>query len=113
MLVIYHNPRCQKSRKAISILEDAGEKFEVVYYLDHPPSVEELTEVVRKLGGDAFELVRKEEQIFRDEYMGKEFSNEEWIEIMVKNPILIQRPVVIVDDRAVIGRPPEKIKELL
>jgi len=113
MLTIYHNPRCRKSREALEIMEKAGKKFEVVYYLDNTPSVAELTEVVEKLGGEAFDLVRKEEQIFKDEYRGKEFSNEEWIEIMIANPILIQRPVVFDDKKAVIGRPPEDVKELL
>lgn len=110
---IYHNPRCQKSRQALQILQDAEVEFQIRKYLDQPPSKTELEAIVKKLDIAPVALVRKSEKIYTDHYKGKELTDEEWIEAMVQNPKLIQRPIVIDGDRAVIGRPPENVRDLL
>lgn len=109
---IYHNPRCQKSRQTLKILQDARVDFEIRKYLDNPPTKGELKIVLEKLGISPQALIRKEEQIFKNEYLGKNLTADEWIEVMVRHPKLIQRPIVIDGDRAVLGRPPENVREL-
>ncbi|MCV9389428.1 arsenate reductase (glutaredoxin) [Reichenbachiella ulvae] len=113
MTKIYHNPRCQKSRQALSILEEKKEEFEIIEYLKTPPSQEELKGLIQMLGITAEDLLRKGEKIFKEEFKGKALSEDEWIEAMVNNPKLIERPIVIKGDKAVIGRPPEKVIEIL
>ncbi|MCT4665474.1 MAG: arsenate reductase (glutaredoxin) [Flavobacteriales bacterium] len=110
---IYHNPRCSKSRNTLAILEEKGADFSVVKYLDTPPSKKEIEDILKKLGIPAKDLVRKTEDIFKKELKGKEFSVEEWIDWMVKNPKLIERPIVVSGNKAVIGRPPENVLEIL
>ena len=110
---IYHNPRCQKSRQTLKILQDAEVEFQIRKYLDHPPSKAELEAIVKKLDIAPAALVRTSEKLYTDHYKGKELTDEEWIEAMVQNPKLIQRPIVIDGDRAVIGRPPENVRDLL
>ncbi|WP_040497619.1 arsenate reductase (glutaredoxin) [Fulvivirga imtechensis] len=113
MLTIYHNPRCSKSRQALQIIEDSGAMVEVVEYLKTPPSNESLRKVIGQLGIKPEELVRKGEAIYKERYKGKKLSDDEWIEAMVENPVLIERPIVIKEGKAVLGRPPENVKELL
>ncbi len=110
---IYHNNRCSKSRNGLKYLQDKGIEPTVVKYLDEGVSVEELTDVLQKLGMKPMELMRTKEEIFRKEYKGRELSDEEWVEVMVNNPKLIERPVVVKGDKAVLARPTEKIDELL
>jgi len=113
MLTIYHNPRCRKSRETLQIIEDAGEMVQVVEYLKIPPSREELANIVEMLGIQPEALVRKGEAIFKENYKGKSFSDDEWLDILANNPKLIERPIVVKDSRAVIGRPPENVLELI
>ena len=113
MIKIYHNPRCRKSREGLELLEKSGEEFEVVNYLDEPLSKGELKEIIGYLGISPEELVRKNETIWKENYKGKSLSDEEVIEAMVENPKLIERPIVVKGTRAVIGRPAEKISNLL
>ena len=110
---IYHNPRCGKSRNTLAILNEKGVDVEIVEYLKDTPSKSELESVIAKLGIKPFDLIRKGETVFRDEYKGKELSDSEWIDAMVSNPILIERPIVVKNDKAVIGRPPENVLNLL
>lgn len=110
---IYHNPRCSKSRQTLSILEDSGAKPEIIKYLDNPPTKAELKKIVTMLGIKPLELVRKNESVFKEKFRGKELDDEEWIETMVRYPKLIQRPIVVTGNRAVIGRPPENVHDLL
>ncbi|MGH8175551.1 MAG: arsenate reductase (glutaredoxin) [Steroidobacter sp.] len=110
---IYHNPKCTKSRAALALLEERGLKPEVIEYLKTPPSSAELREVVRRLGIRPKELVRKGEEIYKEKYAGKTLSDAQWIEAMVRDPILIERPIVITGERAAIGRPTENVQELL
>lgn len=110
---IYHNPRCRKSRETLSILQDSEVDFEIRKYLDDPPTKEELTAVLEKLDIRPLTLIRKREDVFKNQYQGKDLSDEEWIEVLVAHPRLIERPIVIKGDRAIIGRPPENVRELL
>ena len=110
---IYHNPRCQKSRETLQILQEAGKDVEIIEYLKTPPTASELKTIIAQLGIKPEKLIRKGEAIFKENYKGKTFTDEEWIDIMVKNPILIERPIVIKDGKAVLGRPPENVKGLL
>ncbi|MEN7550817.1 arsenate reductase (glutaredoxin) [Rapidithrix thailandica] len=110
---IYHNPRCSKSRQALNILQEKGIELEVVEYLKTPPTKEELTQVLKKLNLSPQEIIRKGEAEFKEHYKGKEFTDEEWIEILVNTPRLIERPIVITEQKAVVARPPEKVSELL
>ena len=110
---IYHNPRCSKSRETLSIIQEAGKKVEIINYLDTPPSDQELKAILSKLGIPAEQLLRKNELVFKEQFSDKSFSEDEWIKIMVKHPKLIERPIVIDGQKAVIGRPPEKVLALL
>ena len=113
MLTIYHNPRCRKSREALTLLQDSGEEINVREYLKEPPSREELKEVLRKLGLHPTQVIRKGESIYKEQFKGREFSQDQWVEIMVANPILIERPIVVRGEKAVLGRPTENISTLL
>lgn len=113
MITIYHNPRCTKSRQTLGLIEEKGRDFVVKEYLKNPPSKAELKEVIKKLGIKPAELIRKGEPDFKDHFKGKNLSDDEWIDAMVKYPKLIERPIVIEDDKAVLGRPPENVLKLL
>ncbi|MCH8535676.1 MAG: arsenate reductase (glutaredoxin) [Flavobacteriaceae bacterium] len=110
---IYHNPRCKKSREGLQILEESGQEFEVIKYLVEVPTQQELKKLLQKLGYQASELVRTNEKVWKENYKGKELTEEEVIEAMVNHPKLIERPIVETSENAIVGRPPEKIKELL
>ncbi|MFC2124853.1 arsenate reductase (glutaredoxin) [Bacteroidota bacterium] len=110
---IYHNPRCRKSREGLQILIDNGIEPEIIEYLDTPPTVSELDKVLKMLGKEPEEIIRKNEDIFKVKFKGKTLKRDEWIQAMVENPKLIERPIVIRDSNAVLGRPPENIKDLL
>ena len=110
---IYHNPRCSKSREGLSILEASKLKFEIIKYLETPTSKEELTEIIKLLGIEPIDLVRKNEVIWKENYKGKSLSNSEVITAMIEHPKLIERPIVINNGKAIIGRPPEIIKTIL
>ncbi len=113
MLQIFHNPRCAKSRETLKILEDSNEFIEVVEYLKTTPSAEELEEIVEKLGIKPEELLRKGEAIYKEKFKGKSLTDDQWLEAMVEYPKLIERPIVIKGNKAIIGRPPEKVLEFL
>lgn len=113
MITIYHNPRCSKSREGLSLLENSGKEFKTVLYIKNELSVKELSDIVKKLNISPIELVRKNESIWKENYKDKNLSDKEIIEIMVKNPKLIERPIVVNENKAVIGRPTEKINEII
>ena len=113
MIKIYHNPRCRKSREGLQIVENSGKEFEIREYLKELPSEEELSSVIDLLKIKPIELVRKNEAIWKENYKGKELSDGEIIKAMSENPKLIERPIVIHNGVAVIGRPPEKIQQIL
>ena len=110
---VYHNPRCSKSRCAIGFLEDANKDFEVVEYLKETPSRQELQSILKKLGMKAVDLIRKGEADYKENFKGKDLSEDEWIDAMLKFPKLIERPIIVLGDKAVVARPTEKINELL
>lgn len=109
---IYYNPKCSKCRYALQKLEDDQKEYTIVEYLKEPLSAEELEVLLGKLGIKAEELIRKTEAIYNEEFKGKNLSEKEWIAAMVKYPNLIQRPVVVKGDKAVIGRELENIDKL-
>lgn len=113
MIKIYHNPRCSKSRETLELLREKGIEPEITEYQKEHPDKAELKAILKKLGIPAIELVRKNEDIFKEKFKGKELSEEQWIEALVEYPVLMERPVVVKDNKAVIGRPPEKVLELL
>ena len=113
MIKIYHNPRCRKSREGLAYLEAAGREFEVIRYLDDPLTPGQISELLKALSLPPIDLVRKNEAVWKSEYKGKELSDAQLIEALSKHPKLIERPIILVGDKAVIGRPAEKIAELL
>jgi len=113
MIKIYHNPRCRKSREGLEILQKSGKNYEVVTYLEDIPSKKELRSILGYLGISAEKLIRKNESVWKENYRGKLLSDEEILDAMISNPKLIERPIVINGNKAVIGRPPETIKEIL
>jgi len=111
---IYHNPRCSKSRQALQLLKDNNIEPEVVKYLESPPDREELERILDLLGLEPRELMRRREKEYKELGLDDpELSRDQLIEAMVEHPRLIERPIVVKDGRAVIGRPPEKVLELL
>tara|TARA_B100000524_G_C23511985_1_gene320910 strand:- start:310 stop:648 length:339 start_codon:yes stop_codon:yes gene_type:complete len=110
---IYHNPRCSKSRQTLVLLQENGVEPDVVLYLDNIMTAGELRGLLAKLGLSPTQLVRKGEAVWKEKYKGKELSDDEVIEAMIANPKLIERPIVVKDQSAVLGRPPENILELI
>jgi arsenate reductase len=113
MITIYHNPRCKKSREGLAILEASGHDFEIVKYLTEVPSEEELKSILKTLNISPIDLVRTQEKIWKDHFKGQSLSDSEIIKALHEHPKLIERPIVINADKAVIGRPPEKIEAIL
>jgi arsenate reductase len=110
---ILHNPRCRKSREGLEILKASNQSFEVVRYLDDPLTEEELKEIIEKLGIRPLELIRKNEAIWKSDYRGKNLDDNALLKAMIAHPKLMERPIVVHGDKAVIGRPPELIRNLL
>ena len=114
-LTIWHNQRCTKSRSALDILTEAGVPFEERRYLDAPPTATELDAVLTALGKDPWEIARLGEPVAKE--LGLKalpHDRAAWIDVLVANPILIERPIVVTaDGRAVLGRPPEAVRDLL
>lgn len=113
MIKIYHNNRCSKSRCGLQILEDSGKEFKVIKYLQNIPTIEELKNIIKLLGIHPIDLVRKNEVIWKEQYKGKNLSDNDVITAMSNNPKLIERPIVINGDKATIGRPPERILDII
>ena len=111
--IIYHNNRCSKSREGLCILEDLGADIEIRDYLLVPPTYEELDNLLKLLKAKPLEIIRQKETIFLEKYAGKTRTRKQWIQVLMKYPILIERPIVVHGDKAIIGRPPSLIKELL
>ncbi len=110
---IFHNPRCQKSRETLALLYEKSCDPDIFLYLDEKLTKALLKQVLKKLGLNAEQLVRKSETIYKEKYKGKSLSDDEWIEAMIEYPKLIERPIVINGDKAALGRPPEKVLEIL
>ena len=113
-VTIYHNPRCSKSRQTLALLEERGIEPEIVEYLKDTPSAEVLANVLKTLGLSACDLMRTGEAVYKDLGLkNADLSEEALIAAMVENPILIERPIVVSGKHAAIGRPPEKVLEIL
>ena len=113
MIQIYHNSRCSKSREYLNLLEHSGVEFEIIKYLETPPTFDELEALIGKLGINPIELIRKKEKLWLENFKNKVFTSKELIQIMVSNPILIERPIVVNGNKAVVARPIEKTSEIL
>jgi len=112
-ITFYHNPRCSKSRNALKLLEDKGIAPEVVLYLETPPDRATLSAIIAKLGIAPHDLIRTGEDIYKSEYKGRQLDDAGWLEAMLTHPKLIERPIAVRGNRAVIGRPPENVLELI
>jgi len=113
-LTLYHNPRCSKSRSALELLEGRGLTPTIVRYLETPPTAAELQDVLNKLGIAPRQLLRTGEDEYRQlDLADSDLSDEQLIEAMVAHPRLIERPILVAGDRATVGRPPEKVLEIL
>jgi arsenate reductase (glutaredoxin) len=113
MITIYHNPRCSKSREGLCFLEEQNVPHKVVKYLDEGVTIEELSNIIEILNIKPIELVRTKEEIWKTNYKDKSLSDQEIIQIMVENPKLIERPIVINGNQGVIARPFSKINEII
>ncbi len=113
MMKIYHNPRCSKSRETLDLIRNAGQDVEVIEYLKTPPTAAELKEILDKLGIKPDQLLRKGEKLYKEGYKDKTLTDDEWIQVMAENPVLIERPIVVKDAQAVIGRPPGNVLRML
>ena len=111
---IYHNPRCSKSRQTLKLIHDAGIDPEIIHYLDSPPSTCELEQILQKLRIEPQELMRKGEAVYKEFGLAsRDLTRQEAIQLLHEHPKLIERPIVVRGDRAVLGRPPENVLELL
>jgi arsenate reductase len=113
MLQILHNPRCGKSRNCLTFYTEKNISFQIINYLDHPLSEEFLGNLVKKLNINPIDLVRQKETIWKENYKNKSLSDQQIINTLVKHPILIERPIVIKGDEAIIGREIEKLKTFI
>lgn len=113
MIQIYHNSRCGKSRNCVTLLENSGKEFEVINYLINPPSFEELSTIIQKLNMMPIELVRQKEKIWINNFKDQKMNNEQIIQAMISNPILIERPIIIKENKAIIGRDLEKAGDFI
>lgn len=112
-VTVYHNPRCTKSRNSLSYLDEKGVSYDVRLYLDDPLSHEELKTLIDKLGISPTDLLRKNEAVFKEEFKGRDLSDDQWIDAMIEFPKLMERPIVVKGSKAVVARPTEKISELV
>ena len=112
MITVWHNNRCRKSREALAWLDERGEEYEIREYLKEVPTKEELIHVLAQLGLKPFDILRKGEKVFKESFKGKDLSDDEWIQAMIDNPKLIERPIVIKDGMAEIARPIENLDKL-
>lgn len=113
MYKIYHNNRCKKSRSGLQYLQDKGVDIEIIEYLKEPLTIVELSTLFAKLEHKPSEMVRKQEAIFKSDFKGKNFTEEEWIRIIAENPKLLHRPIIVHENKAVWGDPVDNIEDIL
>lgn len=113
MIVIYHNPNCSKSRESLEILETTKEDIQIIKYLDQTLDSDKLSKIIKLLKIKPIELIRQDEILWKDNFKELDFTDEELIDVMCNYPQLIERPIIINGDKAVIGRPPTKILDIL
>ena len=112
MYTIYHNPRCSKSRKGLAYLKEKTSDIEVVEYLKEPFTEESFKKVLMQLNKKPHKMIRTHEAIYKSDFKGKNFTDDEWVKIMVENPKLINRPIVVRGNKAVWGNPVDEIDVL-
>ena len=112
-MILYHKTNCSTSLEALRLLKRNKCELEIREYLKDPPTEKELKELIKKLGCKPFDIVRQKEALFKDKFLGKKISDVQWIKILAANPILIERPIVIEGEKAVIGRPPALVLSLV
>lgn len=110
---IYHNPRCSKSRETLKLIKDAGAEVEIVEYLNAIPTKEDLETILMKLNLKPTDILRKGETVYKEKFKNSNFNDDEWIKVMIEYPKLIERPIVIKGNKAILGRPPQNVLELL
>ena len=113
MIKIYHNNRCSKSRCGLKILENSGKDFEIIKYLENVPTKKDLKSLIKMLNIEPIDLVRKNEAIWKSDFKGKDLKREQVINAMLDNPKLIERPIIVNGNKAVVGRPPELILDII
>lgn len=113
MITIYHNPRCGKSREALAFLQNNNLEVEIIKYLEQPLTTEQIKSILEKLNLEPIDIVRTKEKVWIENYKGKSLSNSDIIKALVQNPILIERPIVINNEKATIARIIEKLKNIL
>jgi arsenate reductase len=113
MIQIYHNPRCGKSRNCLAFIEQSNQEFEIIPYLTETPTFDQLKALLSQLNLEPIQLVRTKEKIWIENFKGKTLSNDKIINAMVENPVLIERPIVVKDGKAIIGRDPELVASFL
>ena len=113
MLQIYHNSRCSKSRECLAILENSDAEYQVINYLKELPSATQLKELIKKLNIKPIDMIRRNETIWKENFANKMLDDEQLIEAMVAYPILIERPIVVNGNKAVIARPPSRALEII
>jgi arsenate reductase len=112
-ITIYHNTRCSKSREACSILEEKGVAFDTVEYLKTPLNQTQIKALLKKLNLKAEEIIRRSEPLFKEKFASKKLTEVQWIKTLSQNPILIERPILVKGNKAIIGRPMERVIEIL
>jgi arsenate reductase len=110
---LYHNPRCSKSREGLAILKDRNVDFEIVEYLKVPLTKKELSNIIKKLNIAPIDLVRKNESIWKEKFKGQNLDNEQVLNAMVEYPKLIEHPILVNENLAVVGRPPEQLISII
>ena len=113
MFKIYHNPRCRKSREALDLLKDQNIKFEIVYYLKNKLVKNDIIEILSQLKTSPDKLIRRQEKIWKELFKNEDLTNDQLIEILVKHPKLIERPIITNNQKGVIGRPIENLKKFI
>ena len=110
---IYHNPRCSKSRQTLEILIKKNADFEIVEYLKDKLSITDLEEIIAKLEINTIELIRKNESVWKEKFKGRNLNDKEIIQAMIDNPKIIERPIVVNGNKAILGRPPENVLKII
>lgn len=113
MTTIYHNPRCSKSRQTLQLLEAAQEEIEIVLYLEAIPSVQKISEIIQLLKITPMQLIRKNETVWKENFKGKDLTEDQLVQAMHDHPKLIERPIVLKNGKAALGRPPEDVLTIL
>ncbi len=113
MITVYHNPRCSKSRECLAFIENSNQQYEIIKYMENPLSYKELREIIRKLKIKPIALIRQSEALWQEQFKGKTLTPKQLIQAMVDYPVLMQRPIAVNGEKAVIARPFDKISTII